>query len=318
MLSETSSRTPAIEPDLTGKNAISLRAAGERAAKFAAWLQNACAALETRQATLGQLRPSIRALHRIERHLRRPLRIAILGEFNSGKSSLANLLVGIDSLPTAVVSNTRIPTLLYHAAAPEIFAVAAGGGRHRLDAERSSHGNDALRLEVGLPSEQLRHLQVLDLPGLSDPRFDETATDLAAHSIDAVLWCTVATQAWKESERLAWTRVAPRLRSRGLLAVTHRDLLRDTADQIKLMTRLHHQAGPEFQDIVMVSSVADAPFTHEGPQPLSRAGILGESIAGLLNGVLCERIAAAVKVTGRIARHAEAIIEPAPALVAAE
>src|SRR5262245_25167443 len=44
----------------------------------------------------------IKALGRTEDRLARPLRIAIVGEFNSGKSSLANLLVRFEGLPTAI------------------------------------------------------------------------------------------------------------------------------------------------------------------------------------------------------------------------
>ena len=71
----------------------------------------------------AMLAPAIRAIRRIEHRLERPLRIAVIGEFNSGKSTLTNMLVRIESLPTAVISNTCIPTLLYHAPEPEVFAV---------------------------------------------------------------------------------------------------------------------------------------------------------------------------------------------------
>ena len=34
--------------------------------------------------------------------------------------------------------------------------------------------------------------------------------DLAAHAVDAALWCTVSIQAWKESERVAWSQLPAR------------------------------------------------------------------------------------------------------------
>src|SRR5262245_23777849 len=87
----------------------------------------------------SKLFPGIRALQRMGRRLDRPLRLAICGEVNSGKSSLANLLGRIESLPTAAISNTRIPTLLYYAYEPEIWAVPQTPGRRvRLRVDRKT------------------------------------------------------------------------------------------------------------------------------------------------------------------------------------
>jgi hypothetical protein len=42
-------------------------------------------------------------------------RLALFGEFSAGKSSIINLLLGRDILPTAVLSSTRRPTYVHHA-----------------------------------------------------------------------------------------------------------------------------------------------------------------------------------------------------------
>src|SRR5258708_17918093 len=51
-----------------------------------------------------------------------------------------------------------------------------------------------------------------------------------SHAVDLAIWCTLSTQAWKESERVAWEQIPARLRSRGLLVATHSDLLRNGSD----------------------------------------------------------------------------------------
>ena len=262
------------------------------------------------------LAPAIRALRRTELRLERPLRMAVIGEFNSGKSTLSNLLVRVESLPTSVVSNTGIPTLLYHAPRPEICAVYHNQRRERLRASSQASSQNIFRLEVGLPSERLRAIQILDLPGLADARFDGSITDLASHSVDLALWCTLSTQAWKESERVAWEQIPARLRDRGLLVATHSDLLRNGSDLEKLLRRLREEAGSSFWDILPMSTVealAVMGEDHEGPAgaiwKASGADALEIALDELLTNVRTQRLKAALEMTGRIAERALLRIE---------
>lgn len=269
------------------------------------------------------LAPAIRALRRIELRLERPLRIAVIGEFNSGKSTLTNLLVRIESVPTAVISNTCIPTLLYHAPEPTILAVYHDGRREKLRASSRTSSQDIFRLEVGLPSERLRTFQILDLPGLADARFDGSIEDLACHAADIALWCTLSTQAWKESERAAWEEIPSRLRTRGLLVATHCDLLRDAADRDKLLYRLRGEAGSSFRDILPMSTVealAVAREDHAGASgavwKASGADALETALGELLQRVRMQRLNAALEVTARIAGRTLSRIDAPPMAVA--
>jgi hypothetical protein len=280
------------------------------------------ARLRLERATSPELRlnPAIRALWRTERRLDRPLRVAILGEVNAGKSSLANLLAGIESLPTAVVSNTRIATLLYYAREPEIWVAHRSGQRERLRSNASLPQQSIFRIEVGLPSTRLRAMQILDLPGLSDLRWGGSDLDLAFHQVDAALWCTMSTQAWKETERVAWSMLPARLHERGILVSTHCDLLRDPADRRKLLARLREEIGTSFRSIVLLSTL-DAIGVMGGDRKglagatwlASGSETLGTELAALLSDLRERRAAAALRMTGRIAQRALSRIDNRPA-----
>ena len=279
------------------------------------------ARLRLERATSPELRlyPAIRALWRTELRLDRPLRVAVLGEINSGKSSLANLLAGIESLPTAVVSNTRIPTLLYYAHEPEIWTVYESGKRERLWSDRRVPQQSLFRIDVGLPSSRLAVMQILDLPGLSDPRSGGTVVDLAAHHVDAALWCTMSTQAWKESERTAWSVQPARLHARGLLVSTHRDLLHDPGDRRKLLARLRDEVGTSFRSIVLLSTLdalAVMGKDHKGLAGAawiaSGAETLDTELGALLLDLREQRAAAALRMTSRIAQRALSRIDNRP------
>lgn len=288
----------------------------EQTSRIVAELKQARRKLETAISPGSALAPTIRAFRRTERRLDRPLRLAITGEFNSGKSSLANLLARIESLPTAVISNTRIPTLLYHAREAEIWAVDEKGKREWLRADRATLPRSIFRLEVGLPSQRLRAMQILDLPGLADPRFNAPVVDIAFHGVDAVVWCTMSTQAWKESERIAWDQLPARLSSRGLLVSTHGDLLHDDRDMRKLLERLHSEAGSQFRSIMPISTVYALALMREGQQGLDDAAwkatgaeALETALHNLLLNVRKQRAEAALRMTSRIAERALSHLE---------
>jgi hypothetical protein len=276
-------------------------------------LRQARSKLERAISPRSDLFPAIRAFRRAEQRLGRPLRLAIWGEINAGKSSLANLLGRIETLPTAAISNTRIPTLLYYAHEPEIWAVEYPSGRRtRVHASRRTLPRSVFRLEVGLPSRGLRAAQILDLPGVVSPG----QVDLSFHAVDAVLWCTVSTQAWKESERVAWSELPARLRSRGLLVSTHADLLASDRDCERLLTRLRSECGSMFRDIIMVSTLDALALMRGGPLAPAEAAwkatgaaALDAALSALLLGVRDGRAQSALKVTGRIAERALSYID---------
>jgi GTPase SAR1 family protein len=291
----------------------------EPTTKLLGEMRRARGALERAGSAETMLAPAIRALRRLELRLARPLRIAVVGEFNSGKSTLTNLLVRIESLPTAVISNTCIPTLLYHAPEPELFAVYHDRQRERLRASSEASLDDIFRLEVGLPSQRLQAVQILDLPGLADARFDGSIADLASHGADVALWCTLSTQAWKESERAAWEEIPVRLRERGLLVATHRDLLHDASDIEKVLDRLRDEAGSSFRAILPMSTVealavARNDLAGEAGLTWKESGADAFEIAldDLLQSVRMQRLNAALEVTARIADHALSRIATPP------
>ena len=210
-----------------------------------------------------------RALRRMAKVAGRPLRIGILGEANSGKSSLANLLAGVSVLPATLLANARLPVLLTYAPYPTVAAIYESGERVTFpllqDVARTvaaiqdcaamscllagkSVRSGALKfLEAGLPSDILRSTEILDLPA--------DHPGLRGFRMDAAIWTTVATQAWRESERAQWAKLPQSVRSRSLLAVTFCDLVADRENNLKrLQARLDTSAKPYFQGICFVEN----------------------------------------------------------------
>jgi hypothetical protein len=193
----------------------------------------------------------------------RPMRVVVIGEFNSGKTALINALAGAPVLPASITGHTAYPTVLRFARRPSLAAEIAE--RRRVPVEWDEVEGDPAphirRLHVGMPLERLKALRVIDTPGLD--LSDETLkarTIAACRRADVVIWCTPAMQAWKASEQQSWLAMPRSVRKRGILAVTFMDLLRSANDAAKLMARLDADAGDLFRRIVPGSeAVSDPP-----------------------------------------------------------
>lgn len=208
------------------------------------------------------------ALDRLQRALHRNPVVLIAGESNSGKTSVANLLAGLDVLPSAVIANTAVPVHLKHGVVPSVTAVT-DRGRIPL---ASLAVNEPLpkflysgleRIDVDLPSMRNAGFEILDTPGCHGK------VDLSEEA-DILLWCSVAARPWTESERRAVSDLPARLRERSLLVITHKDMLSE-AECERVFGRYEEFAGTLFYGIVMIDAATRS--FHAGGPLNGRAGV---------------------------------------------
>ena len=162
--------------------------------------------------------------------LDRPLLLAVLGEFNAGKSTLINAFIGADVAPTGIVPTTATLNVLRGGSERRVRLVFADGHTREGDYDAlagmledaealgSEAGGAASvdRVEIVLPSEMLERVWILDAPGTNalDEAHERLARE-AARRADAVLWIFDAAQAGKATE----TRMLDALRGQGRMIV---------------------------------------------------------------------------------------------------
>jgi hypothetical protein len=206
-------------------------------------------------------------------------RIGLFGEFSAGKSSVVNLLLGRDLLPAAVLSSTRRPTMVRYAPELSIEAIGSDGVRRSVPRETMALSRaDIGGFEIGTPGPLLRHMELLDTAGFADPYQDSQRTLDIVDGVDICIWCTLATQAWRDSEQKTWLGLPQRLRDRGILVATHADNLTRARDLQRLRARLQREAGDKFAAIVLLA-VPDA-MRAQGDSDLIADGELWRSSGG--------------------------------------
>lgn len=204
------------------------------------------------------------ALLRIDAILAMRPRVVLLGEENAGKTALANALLGETVLPEAAVANTRTLTILRQAAAPEIHAIFQGNRRRIVAGDIDGLASEGMqRLEIGLPLTGLAAFDIVDTPPLSDCG---DCPDIALTQLDLPVWCTRATQAWKESERQLWQRLPRRLKNRAILAVTNADTLRDRHSVDRVHARLAAETAGLFSGIVFTGRAGSSETCDDDPR----------------------------------------------------
>ena len=183
----------------------------------------------------------------------RPI-IALMGEFSAGKSTLLNMLLGRDILPMQVTA-TQLPPIWLSMGEGEAYRVDLEGARHPVDLSRMEAVPvaDTQYVRVFGRADILGLCDFLDTPGISDPQIPSEVWHRAAGMADGVIWCTHATQAWRQSEAGAWSEIGRGLEPTSLMLVTQMDKMRLPRDRERLMARLKREAGGRFADILGVS-----------------------------------------------------------------
>ena len=186
--------------------------------------------------------------------LTRKPRIAIMGEFSSGKSTLCNVLMGAKPLLEKVTA-TQLPPVWLSYGPDDAYTMGLDGHAYDLDlAELEDVSLETTEhVRVFMKSDILRYCDLIDMPGISDPSMSSEVWERMAHLADAVLWCTHATQAWRQSEAGVWSNFPQEMRKNSLLLVTRFDKIVGDSDRTKVVKRVTQETEGLFAEVFPVS-----------------------------------------------------------------
>ncbi|MEM8537921.1 MAG: dynamin family protein, partial [Pseudomonadota bacterium] len=156
-----------------------------------------------------------------------------MGEFSAGKSTLSNLMLGSRPLPEKVTATRLSPVWISRGDEPP-YRVDVDGTTEPVSLENLEgipvHETKVIRLFM--PADILEVCDLIDFPGISDPNMRSEVWERMLPEVDAVIWCTHATQAWRQSESAVWETMPPLLREHSMLLITRYDKLTNDRDKL--------------------------------------------------------------------------------------
>ncbi|MGI9369024.1 MAG: dynamin family protein, partial [Ruegeria sp.] len=165
-----------------------------------------------------------------------------------------NFLLRQQALPTQVTATQLPPVWFSHGDRPAYVKGHDGSVREiELDQLDQLGVNDAQFVRIYLEADILEAVDLIDTPGISDPKISTDVWRRAVGQANGVIWCTHSTQAWRETERATWVSLPERLQNNSLLLVTRADAL-DLKDRQKVLRRVNREAGHLFNRSILFSA----------------------------------------------------------------
>ena len=91
------------------------------------------------------------------------------------------------------------------------------------------------------------------MPGISDPNMDAEVWQRVLPIADMIVWCTHATQAWRQSEAAVWSTIPAELQSKSFLLLTRMDKILSERDKTRVVRRVAREAEEFFAGLYPIS-----------------------------------------------------------------
>ncbi len=174
-------------------------------------------------------------------------RIALMGEFSAGKSTLSNLLLGARPLPEKVTATRLSPVWMsYGDQSPYRVDIDGTTEPVSIDMLETVPVDDTHVIRLFMEADILDVIDLIDFPGISDPNMDSDVWERVLPEIDAVIWCTHATQAWRQSEAAVWDMMPDVVRENSILLITRYDKLTTDNDRRRVLRRVRRETDGQF------------------------------------------------------------------------
>ena len=213
-------------------------------------------------------------------------RVCLMGEFSAGKSTLSNLLLGAEALPVNVTA-TQLPPVWMSEGDELPYRVDLDDQEHEVDLTdlEAVSPHDTSHIRIFREAKILKLCDLIDMPGISDPNMAADVWQRMIHHADIVIWCSHATQAWRQSEAAVWSTMPQELHRKSILLLTRMDRIKSERDRTRVIKRVEKETEGLFAEVLPVSLI-QALESQNDPEAWAASG--ADALMDRLVG-LCEK-----------------------------
>ncbi|EEP1957342.1 ATP-binding protein, partial [Campylobacter lari] len=196
---------------------------------------------------------------------KKAINIAIIGQFSSGKSTLLNLILQKECLPTGVVPVTFKPTFLRYAREYFLRVEYEDGSDEIVDINELAKFSDQRNklketksLHLFAPIELLKDITLIDTPGLNANDIDTLTTFNELSFMHSAIWLSLIDNAGKKSEEDAIRANAKLLERGGICVLNQKDKLNQ--DELENVLNYAHLVFDKYFEKIIAISCKEAKY----------------------------------------------------------
>ncbi|MBV5278569.1 MAG: dynamin family protein [Campylobacteraceae bacterium] len=202
------------------------------------------------------------ALDKLQIRAEEPMKVAITGQFSSGKSTFLNALLAKNILPTGITPVTSKVNYIRYGEEFKIRVHYADGRDEYHDVSNIAHFTDQREfvediayLTLYAPLNILKDVVFVDTPGLnSQAATDTQTTQRVLKEVDGIIWLTLIDNAGKMSELKVLEEYLGEYQNKSLCVLNQKDKF--TPSQVEETTTYVKTAfGEFFSDVIPISAM---------------------------------------------------------------
>lgn len=239
-----------------------------------------------------------------DRMVSRQYRVAVIGEFKKGKSSLINALLGTDLLPTDILPMTAAITHVIYGEIKKIVIKYKNGSEEertveqlidfatKYDKEKEQTARSIREIEVRYPSVFCKnHIEIVDTPGMNDNDEMSAITLSVLGDIDAAIMVISAKTPLSMTEQnLILTMIEEPGIHHIVFVVTHIDVVSDEAEeQDRLIAFIRNRIGDDLLRRAEEKFTQDDALRGKARSILQNPDIFGVSSTQAMMGFVQDR-----------------------------
>ena len=200
-------------------------------------------------------------LNQLEVRAKEPMKVAVTGQFSSGKSTFLNALLSRNILPTGITPVTSKVNYIRYGDELNIRVHYRDGRDEYRSVEEIARFTDQRgevedieHLTLYAPLEMLRDITFVDTPGLnSQDSRDTTTTQRVLNEVDGIIWLSLIDNAGKMSEAETLQKYLDRYRDKSLCVLNQKDKF--SPEQVEQTTEHIRQSfSAFFSEVIPISA----------------------------------------------------------------